>query len=210
MARIEIPQELILPMPRDDREKEIFLSLQEAFRNVYLVLENLANANTLSFCQTASATVSNTTTETTVVSSGSGSTNIQANFMQAGKKFRVKGSGYYSNTVTPTLRMRVKIGTVTVLDSTAFTTSLGAANNQWDLEGVITCRSVGASGTVIGQGTVSFNTSGTTAQIVQMVNTSTATVDTTIANTVDLTVQWGTASASNTITCTDFTVEAMN
>lgn len=210
MAKIELPNEMILPTPINDREIELFKALQDAYRNISLTLQNLQDSNTLQFVQTASGNVNNTTTETTLVSTGNGNATLEANFLNPGRKIRVKASGFYSNTGTPTLRIKVKFGSVIILDTTAFTTIVGAANNQWDLEGIITVRSSGASGTVIGQGTVSFNTSGTAAQIVQMVNTSTVIVDTTVTNTVTVTAEWGTASSSNTITCTDLTLENMN
>lgn len=210
MAKIELPNEMILPTPINDREIEIFKALQDAYRNISLTLQNLQDSNTLQFVQTASGNINNSTTETTLVSTGNGTATLEANFLNTGRKIRVKASGFYSNTGTPTLRLKVKFGSVVILDTTAFTTSSGAANNQWDLEGIITVRTSGATGTVIGQGTVSFNTSGTAAQIVQMVNTATIVVDTTVSTAVTVTAQWGTASSSNTITCTDLTLENMN
>lgn len=43
-----------------------------------------------------------------------------------------------------------------------------------------------------------------------MVNTAAVTIDTTATQVVDVTAQWGTASASNTITATNAYIEILN
>lgn len=210
MAKIEIPQEMLLPTPQSDREVEIFRALQDSYRNIVAALQNFQDANTLTFVQTASATVSNTTTETTLVGTGNGNPTLEPGNLVVGRKIRVKAGGFYSTTGTPTLQLKVKFGTVVVLDTTAVATPAGAANKQWTLEGLITVRTNGSTGTVIAQGMVTIASSTTAVQSEQMVNTGTVTVDTTVATAITVTAQWGTASASNTITCTNLSVESMN
>jgi len=210
MAKIEIPQELVLPTPENNREAEIFKALQEGYRNIVLAFQNFQDANTLLFVQTASANVNNTLTETTLVSTGNGNPTLEAGYLQAGKKLRVKASGFYSTLGTPTLQLKVKLGSTVILDTTAVATPAGAANKQWTIEGIITVRTNGTGGTVIAQGQAILAISTTANQPEQMVNTGTIAVDTTTALAVSVTAQWGTASASNTITCTNLSVESMN
>ena len=49
MAKIEIPQEMILPVPENARQTELFRALQESYRNIVSALQNLQDANTLLF-----------------------------------------------------------------------------------------------------------------------------------------------------------------
>lgn len=168
----------------------------------------IKNSNPVRFTQTASVTVANSTTETTLIGAGEGSVSLTKNSTLAGKTFKIKGYGVFSNTSTPTLRLKVKLGSVTVLDSTAVTTTTAASNRLFEFEGVITVRSVGSSGTSFGQGKLVEYAS--TGILFPMANTSTSAVDTTANLAFDVTAQWGSASASNTITLTNLVIEEVN
>lgn len=159
------------------------------------------------FTQAAAVTVANTTNETTVVSStAEGTLTIQKNSTSVGKTFRVKARGYYSNTGTPTLTVKLKAGSTVLLTSGAITTTTAASNRAFEFEGEVTVYSLGSSGTVRGQGSVSEFGSAVTG----IASTAAVTVDTTANQTLNITVQWGTASASNTITITNVVVEELN
>lgn len=158
------------------------------------------------FAQTASATCANTTTETTISSTGQGTLTLPANFFVAGKTIKIKAMGFHSSVSNPNLTMKVKFGSTVIL-----TTGTHAMHNDtsglWEVEGIITCRTTGGSGTVFGQGL--FQDFGTAGHGIQMVNTATVTVNTTTSQAVTVTAQWGTASASNTITCTNLILEVI-
>lgn len=159
------------------------------------------------FTQTASAAAANTTAETALSSTGEGSLTLPANYLRVGRTIHVRASGFHSSSAGPTIRIRIKLGSTGVLDTTAINSGNGT-NKMWLAEGTITCRTTGASGTVFGQGYYAeFHPSGTTDS---MVNTGTNTIDTTVPQAVSVTAQWGTASPSNTITCTNLTVETQN
>lgn len=162
------------------------------------------------FTSTAAATVANTVTETTLAGTGVGTLTIPANWYKVGKTLKVFASGVYSNTGTPTIRIKLKHGATILVDTGAVTTTTGATNWQWTFEGYITCRTVGGTGTVILQGDFYINTSATAVARYAMTATATITIDTTVTNVLDLTVTWGTASASNTITCSNFLAHAIN
>lgn len=158
------------------------------------------------FAQTASATCANTVTETTISSTGQGTLTLPANFFVAGKTVRIKAWGFHSSTASPNLTMKVKFGSTVIL-TTGTHAMHNDTNSLWELEGVITCRTTGGSGTVFAQGL--FQDFGTGGDSVQMVNTATNTISTTSSQAVTVTAQWGTASASNTITCTNLVLEVI-
>lgn len=158
------------------------------------------------FTQYQAVTVANSTTETTVIGTGEGSLTFQKNSLAVGKTFKVTALGYYSNTSTPTLTVKLKAGSTVLLSSGAITTTASASNRAFKFEGIVTVYSLGASGTVRGGGKVEEVGSATTG----IAGTSAVTVDTTANQTLNLTVQWGTANSSNTITITNLVVEELN
>jgi len=162
------------------------------------------------FTQTANAQVQNTVTETSLVGTGVGSNTIKANSSGIGTTYRLSMCGFISNTGTPFAQVKVKIGSVTVFDTTS-TGMFGITSNQpFKVNAVFTVRTLGASGTVIGQGEFEYATSASTQyQIMFQANTATSTIDTTVDQTVDITFTWGTANDSNSINSTNFTLERL-
>ena len=173
-----------------------------------LSASHLPMKNAQIFRQTNQVTVGNSNTEGTLLGTGVGSLTIPANALGVGTTVRLRLSGYHSHTGTPTLRIRCKIGSTTVLDSTAITLGLTgvSANHVFQADFVFTCRTTGNPGTVYAQGTYRYMTSGVASSSVDFVATSTSSIDTTSAETIDFTVQWGTTNAANTITCTNATL----
>lgn len=159
------------------------------------------------FTQTASVTVSNTTTETTLTGSGTGTLTLPANFFTAWKQLRITMWGYHSTVATPNLNMRVKLGSTTIC-ATGNHAMHNDTNGMFRIEAVITCRTTGSSGTVFGQWL--FNDYGTGGDTTQMVNTTTTTINTTTTQALTITAQFNAASTSNTITCTNLSLETLN
>jgi len=147
------------------------------------------------FSQTASVTVANTLTETTVIGAGQGTVTLPANYFVAGKAVRIKIYGYHSASGNPTNRIRIKLGGTTVLDTTAVASHSGA-NELFTIDALLICRTTGATGTVYSLGVFTANSDGE----IGMVNTSAATIDTTGTLAIDITWQWGTADPGNTAT----------
>jgi len=158
------------------------------------------------FTQTSSVTVANTTTESTLVGSGVGRVTIPSDFLLEGKTLRLAMMGYLSDTATPTLNMKVKLGSTTLVSTGAVALSGTISNNHWQLEALITCRGVN---TLFAQGQFNYDNSNQTGKMEGMVATSASTVSTGIDNLLDITATWGAADAANTITCTHFIVEAL-
>jgi hypothetical protein len=166
-------------------------------RALYLDSSRKINSGSLvQFTQTAAATIANSTTETSLIGtvSGPGKT-LSANRLVVGENFKGRFRGRYSTTGTPTLQIKVKMGSVVLLDTGAVTLGSAVSNKEFELEFDATCRTAGASGTVFAQGKAIFDTT-----IVPIVNTAAATIDTTASQAIDVTATWGTANSANTIT----------
>jgi len=157
------------------------------------------------FVQTSSVTVTNTTTETTVIGTGIGQTTVASGFIYLATTMRFLVLGHMSTAaaVPGTFRVRIKIGSVTIADTGAQTLPANVTNGQLFLVAFCTCRTNGASGTVFSQGRITIPASVLTDANWPMVNTATSTIDTTASQTFDITVEYGTANASNTVTITN-------
>jgi hypothetical protein len=157
--------------------------------------------DTGSFSQTAGVTVANTVTETALPGAGEGSLTLDANYLEVGRSLLLKAYGVVSDTGTPTLTVRFKIGGTEIVSTGALSTGGSLSNAGWDIEVLLTCRTAGASGTVFVNGLFRHSTT-----LTPLTSTSTDTVDTTGTLALDVTAQWDTASASNTITCDNLVV----
>jgi hypothetical protein len=165
--------------------------------------------NSSLFTQTNTATVSNTVAETTILGTGIGTLILPANFLNVGKVIELDLAGYMNTSGTPNLRVRVYLGSTVIYDSGNITTN-ATTNAGFQSKYVITCRTVGASGTVFTQGVLSYATSSTTAHHIDGGQTSAVTVNTTVSNTLNVTVEWGTASSSNNINTTNAAIKIIN
>ena len=165
------------------------------------------------FVQTDDATVANTTTETTLVGTGLGTTTLPTDFFVAGRAFRITATGFYStrHDVT-TLTIKVKLGSTVILTTVAEEPAVDVVDKSWTIPLVdITCRSTGATGTVMANGHVYFATVAKSAPIDQFTpNTTAVTIDTTTTQAITVTATWGHADASNTITCTNLAIQSLN
>lgn len=165
-------------------------------------------------CGVAGAALASSTTLTDI--SATPQYTLPANFSQlAGATvFRLTAGGVFSTTGTPTLLLGFYYGAVagSALAATeAFTTASGVTNVQWQLEALTTIRTLGSSGTAWTQGFRFFGTAATTGTFGPLPGAAPAavTVDTTAAKVISVGAQWGTSSASNTITCHRFLIEAV-
>lgn len=161
------------------------------------------------FTQSALVTVASTASETTLVGTGEGSLTIQKDSLAVGKTFRVSAKGFLSTTGTPTLRLKVKLGSTVILDSGTATMAT-ITNESFSLNSEFSVYSIGSSGTVNGQGIMIVTGSSAKVIAVPTASGSAITVDSTANQTISVTATWGTSSSSNTITCTNLVVEELN
>lgn len=157
------------------------------------------------FTQTASATIVDTITETTLFASGVGTLTLPADFFVAGKTVRLTLRGVYSEGAASNGTVNVKLGSTSICTTGAFAIAGAETNVGWMVTCDITCRSTGSTGTVFGQGMFLYSTNG--QQPVQ--NTTTATIDTTGTLAIDVMWTWSVNNINNTITCSNATVEVL-
>jgi hypothetical protein len=167
--------------------------------------------------------VTNTTTETIIFPN----VTIPANFMQDGRSLLLRAFGKYSTgTGPPTiifgLRWAGVAGTV-ICKTAACTTVASVTNAGWDLDVVVTTRSNGAAGTLMGNGTARLFAAiaGTVASatgeglVTPMMNggvvtPAVATVDLTADAALSLTATWSASSTSHTITGLNYILTSAN
>ena len=154
------------------------------------------------FVQTATGTVANTVAETPLTSTGIGSLTLPANFFTVGRTLLIKGSGIHSAVSNPNIRIKIKLGSTVILD-TGNVSSLNSTNTEIDISGTITCRTIGATGTIFAQG--SYTESG--GQLFGMPNVNPITIDTTVSQTLSITAQWSAANVANTTSLTNLVVQ---
>lgn len=163
------------------------------------------------FVQTANQTV-NTLLETSLFGAGVGSLLLPANYLEPGRSLTIMLWGYINSTATllPTTTIRAKLGSTVIgnTNATALVASLVQQLARIQLD--ITCRSAGVNGQVICAGSFSYAAPNGQMFSNQMGinNLAPVTVNTTIAQTLDLTMQFGglTVLGANNITTTIGTV----
>jgi hypothetical protein len=154
------------------------------------------------FAQTANSTIiTNTTVETSLINGGVGTLSVPANGFSVGNSFVAVMAGILNVTNNQTIRIKVKTGSVILLDSGAQPIT-NITNNVFSLNVNFTIRQLGTAGvaSIVSLGT--FHYVKTVNGVIEgfsfnVVNNTT--FDTTISNTLDITVQWGAASTGNSI-----------
>jgi len=132
--------------------------------------------------------------------------------LEEGTELELSAHGLFSNTGTPTLLLGFYYGGVAgvaLAATSAITTTTGAASWPWRLYYRGRVRATGTSGSINGDGYIMLGTSllaFTVRPIPETLAARTVTIDTTIVKTLTVGAQWGTSSASNTLTCNDLSV----
>jgi len=160
------------------------------------------------FSQTGASTpIVNTTTEGSLIDGGVGTLSVPANTFKVGDTFWAYMGGVLSSVNGDTLQIRIKTATGLVLGDTGLITMRNATNKPFILDIKFSVWTIG------GAGTASILTGGLfeySEDASEKFNAFTAgslnntTFDTTIANTLDITAQWGSASPLNSIVTSIF------
>lgn len=148
----------------------------------------------------ASSNVTNTTTETAF---SNGSVTIPKNTLQVGDVIRIRGQAVASATnSTDTLTVKVKIGSTVI----ATTGAVDVANGDVaTFDVTLTVRAIGASGSIVAQGTISLGTPGTvTAKPFTLGATA---LDTTVDEVITITATWSVANAGDVVALQSLMVE---
>ena len=154
------------------------------------------------FSQTADGTaVTNTTTPTDILGSGVGSLTVPANGFSVGDSFHCNIKGQISALNNETLVIELKSGAVTLASSGSLTLPT-MTSQPFELEADFTIRATGGATTASIFTCAEFNyiqNYGTSFQGKMFQSLNNTTFDTTISNTLEVHVTWGTANASNSI-----------
>ena len=154
------------------------------------------------FSQTGnSITVSGTTTETTLIDGGVGTLSVPANGFRVGDSFRADFGGLLSSKNGDDIRIRVKSGSVILADS-GLQNMTTAVDDVWQLSVNFTVRSIGAAGvaSIVALGVFHTTKQSNGTQGGFAFNTvNSTTFDTTILNTLDVTVQFSSNAPENKI-----------
>lgn len=157
--------------------------------------------------------IQNTTTETSLftgLTGGAGSTrDVEGGISRVGTHYKFRVVGNVSSTASPTLRIRTKLGATTVADTTAGTVNTAGGKFWLDID--IAVNTIGASGTVTTFMRFDYSSANTGAVTVATLNGANAgvTVDTTATQTLDVTIEWSAASASNSLTVFTMNVDRL-
>lgn len=154
------------------------------------------------FAQTGnSVPVTGTTVESTLINSGVGTLSVPANGFSVGDSFRAVMAGILNVGNNQTIRVRVKAGSIVLLDSGAQSIT-NITNDVFSLNIDFTIRQIGAAGiaSIVSLGTFHYvKTSNAAIEGFSFNTVNTTTFDTTVSNTLDITVQWGSNNAGNNI-----------
>lgn len=137
---------------------------------------------------------------------------LPANWLYVGQRLRAVAYGIFSTTGTPTLLLGAYYGGVagTAIAATGATTTQTVTTAPFRLELDLLVKSLGSSGTVWANGKAYLGSLTVPTMVwAPATQTMPVTVNTTVASALTLGAQWGTSSASNTITCEDFYVETL-
>jgi hypothetical protein len=143
------------------------------------------------FNQTATGTsglIASIATDFPLESTGVGTLTIPANFLSVGSTIRIRGFGYTSATanVKPAFKVKVNGTTVATATNTQNLTT-GGLNTGLKITSDIVVRTIGGSGTAYAQLELQYGVETVPAPMSN--NSTTFTLDTTIANTISVTVQ---------------------
>jgi len=157
------------------------------------------------YAQTVQSATINTTGEQSIVGSGVGSLSIPGNAFVVGDSFHAKIGGVLNATGgggRSELIVNIKAG-ATVLASTGVFDLDNAANRGWECELDFTIAAIGATGTICTNGNFAYvkdNDRKVSGYIFQDVQA----IDTTVSNTLDITVEWNVLNAGDDIYSANF------
>jgi len=154
------------------------------------------------FAQTADSTpITNTDVEASLINGGVGSLSVPANFFKVGDSFRAVMAGVLNAANNQTIRIRVKSGSVILLDSLAEPIT-NITNDVFSLNVDFTIRQLGGPGvaSIVSLGTFHYTkTSNGSIEGFAFNQVENTLFDTTVSNALDITVEWGAADIGNSI-----------
>ena len=148
-----------------------------------------------------SATIQGTTTETTLISTANiGSLTVPANTFVLGDSYKLDIFGHFRSRNGSQLTIRVKVNNTT-LDAIGPITmpGVGPDEKHWNMECNFTVRKMGVLGAVMSGAIFTFSVNSPANTFAGSTFVEDASLNTTIANTLDVTAQWSDTNANNVI-----------
>jgi hypothetical protein len=162
------------------------------------------------FAQTADGgPVTATTVETTIIGPGVGTLTVPANGFQIGDSFACALDGIITCLGSATLHVRVRTLAGVLLADTGIIAMEATTNKSWLINLYFTIRTLGGAGvaSISSGGLFSYiKNSGTNFEGYVLSTLNNTTFNTTIDNTLVVTMQWNTTSAGNSILSRNFTL----
>lgn len=162
------------------------------------------------FSQTGnSITVSGTTTESSLIGGGVGTLSVPSNGFSIGDSFRGDLGGVMNAANNETIRIRVKSNNVILLDSGIQNLGSSISGDIFSLSLNFSVRNIGTAGVanIVSLGRFSYaKVNNGTVQAFGFNTVNDTTFDTTITNTIEITIQWGSANVANNIYTDIFTL----
>lgn len=170
-------------------------------------IDEIQSSNSGLFAQTSTSPVVTGTTESTLIDGGVGTLTIPANGFSVGDSFVAVLTGHISCDNNEGFRIRVKAGSVILVDSGVFSIAATTAKH-WKLEVNFTIRSLGAAGvaSVASGGYFMYNRNNVQLEGINFSTENNTTFATDVSNTLNITGQWSTANPNNTIYSELFTL----
>lgn len=181
-------------------------------------------AETLAGLQVDGPALTNTVTPTSLLGSttagAAAKATLPAGFFTPGKVVRVNAWGRISNLASATLTLDLRFGSVIAWNGGSMATNATAKTNvSFRLIAMLTCRTIGGgtTATMFGMGdfcseVVVGSVAGVANDLMLPASAPAAGngFDSSVAQTVDLFGTWGAASATNTVTVHEYTLESLN
>ena len=193
-----------LPQAGELDGSELFATVQGGITK-YTTLDSIIygpGSNYGLFAQTANSTpITGTTVESSLINGGVGTLSVPANTFRVGDSFRADFGGVLNAANNQTITIRVKTGSVILLDSGAQPIT-NITNNVWTLSINFTIRTLGGPGvaSIVSLGVFNYaKTVNATTEGFAFNTVNNTTFDTTVNNTLDVTVQWGSTAVGNSI-----------
>lgn len=157
------------------------------------------------YSQTAQSSVINTALEQSIIGTGVGSLSVPANTFTVGDGYHAKIGGKLNATGGGTrteIIIRVKAGS-TVLATTGIFDLDNATDQGWECELDFTIQAIGASGSINTNGNFAYTKDGR-REVYGYIFQDTQAIDTTVNNTLDITVEYNTINAGDDIYSANF------
>jgi hypothetical protein len=190
------------------------LKVLQGLESIAVALENQPPPPVITtyglFAQTVNSTpVTGTVSELSLIRTGVGTLTVPANSFKVGDSFHATLAGHMSSANNQTLHLRVKAGGIILADTGVITNIPTITNRHWVLDINFTIRTIGAAGTasIASAGLFTYSKNASNAfegADFSIINSST--FNTTISNTLEITAQWGSTNASNSIYSEVFTL----